>query len=229
MKNLLTLAILVVVVACASDTEQKSLHDIGATYNAKTAYSKNFKSSVGEKTVRAFTVTVSESKLIDSLNPNVSSSNIALMVYENLSEKEKDNYTAINVNLLNLKKDSANYTFQKQTLSELSEKAATFYTFTESLIKGNFGKIDEIKDENEIKGTVAHGVKKLIAKNEKLHGDLIGYKRFGIAEARDERGSAYQFQGFLEFENGKLIPFLGVVDTALGKDKLIGFNIFDKS
>ncbi|QNJ98073.1 hypothetical protein [Constantimarinum furrinae] len=226
MKNLIFILFSLLIIGCASETEKKSLDEIADIYNAKTAYSKGVKSSMGEQTEKTFTITVSDSKLIDSLNPNVSSSNIGFLVYNSLSAEEKKNYTYINVNLLNLKRDSAKYSYTATSLAKLSPKAKTFNEVSEQLLLGNFKKLDEIKDAAAIPNEISETIKQKIAFLEQEYGDLESYTPFGIGEASDAIGTVYQFQAFLVFKEKK-VPYIVVTDADPNNDKMIGFNIFN--
>ncbi len=227
MKPLLLFFATLLLIGCASENEQKGLDKIAELYNAKTSYSKDLSSSAGKKTIRQFNVKVSESKLIDSLQPTVTSANIALLVFENMSKEEKNKYTAIDVELVNSKKDTAGYTYPIKVLEGLSPKAKTFRTFSESIVNGNFNTIESIKNKKHIPQAIAKGLKINIESKEKKYGKVKNYQPFGIAEMKDEFGTIIQFQGFFNFSNGKKTPYLVVIDQVPGKDEMIGFRLFE--
>jgi len=212
--------------SCVSENEQKGLNYIGLLYDAKTSYSKSFDSEMGIETIKKFNVKVSESARIDSLQPTVTTANIAWLMYESFTEDERENYTHIDVELINTKNDTVSYYYPMSLLDKLNTKAVTFKTFSQSLVDGDYIKIDAIKDPNVFPDPLAVGLKNTIVAMEKELGELTSYEPFGIGEAKDEQGTLYQFQGYFIFEQGAHKPYLAVVDTAEGKDKLIGFKIF---
>jgi hypothetical protein len=227
MKKLLLLFIMALIVACASETEQKSLDRIAEIYDGKTSYSKGFNSSAGTETIRNFTAKISESDLIDSLNPNVTTANIALLVYEGFEEDEKGKYKQINVEMINKKGDTADYSYPVPVLSKLSVKSRVFNTFSESLINSDAGAIDEIRNEKTINQPIGVRLITAVTEYKKKYGSLISYEPFGIAEVSDDKGAAYQFQSYLVFSSGKKLPYIVVVDTSPEINKLDGFKFFE--
>ena len=227
MKKLILLCAVALVVACASDTEQKSLDRIAEIYDGKTSYSKGFNSSAGKETIRSFTAKISESDLIDSLNPNVTSANIALLVYEGFEEDEKGKYKQINVEMINKEGDTADYSYPIPILSQLSVKSKVFVTFSEGLLNNNAAAIDEIRNEKTINRPIGERVMNALSDYKQKHGTLISYEPFGIAETSDDAGAAYQFQSYLVFSSGKKLPYLIVVDTSPEINKLDGFRFFE--
>jgi hypothetical protein len=227
MNKFLLIIATVLVVSCASETEQKSLDKIAEIYGATTSYSKGFSSSAGTETIRSFTARISESDLIDSLNPNVTSSNIALLVYEGFEENEKGKYKQINVEMVNKKGDTVDYSYPVSVLSKLSAKSKIFHLFSESLVNNNAGAIDEIRNEKTINEPVGKRVITAMTGYKQKYGTLISYEPFGISEVSDEKGAAYQFQSNLVFSSGKKLPYLVVVDSSPGSNKLDGFKFFE--
>jgi len=213
-------------VSCVSENEQKGLDYIGSIYDAKTSYSKSFDSELGSETVKKFNIKVSESSRIDSLQPTVTTANIAWLMYESFSADEKENYTHVDVELISTKNDTASFYYPVDVLETLGKKAINFKAFSQNLVDRDFVKIDALKDDNEIPASLTVGLKNKIVQMEQQLGKLVGYEPFGISEVKDDLGAAYQFQGYLVFEKGAYKPFLTVIDVAPGKDKLIGFKIF---
>ena len=224
MKYLLTIFATLLLVSCASDTEQKSLDTITSIYEGKASFSKGFNSNTGEETIRNFKIVVSESKLIDSLPPNNTSANIALIVYEGLTDAEKDKYDLIKVELMNLQNDTAFYNFTKPVLKGLSKKSQTFKKFSESIIDGSFETIDELKYEKAIPEPIGMKMKENFKAKEEKYGNLLRYEPIGIFRDKNGPGAIYQFHGRFIFEN-MIAPYLLVVEVDEGNDKFVGFNI----
>lgn len=227
MKSHMIIALLALVaVGCVSENEQQGLDKIADLYQAKTSYSKSFDSNAGIKTMSKFNVKVSESERIDTLQPTVSTANIAMLMYESFTDSEKGDYTHIDVELISRKNDTAAYFYPIDVLKDLSTKSNSYKVFSESLVDGKFATVDEITDPKEIPNSIADGLKAKIKQMESRFGKLHGYESFGIAEISDEDGKAYQYQGYLVFGNGVRKPYFTVADAAKENDKLIGFRIF---
>ncbi len=227
MKKLLLLSNLVLLFACASETEQKSLDRIAEIYNAKTSYSKGFNSSAGTETIRNFTAKVSESELIDSLNPNVTSSNIALLVYQGFEENEKDKYNNIFVELINKKGDTVSYTYPIPVLAKVHEKSEIFTNFSESVLNGDMAIIDEIRNTQSIPEPIGAKLQSALTSYKNSYGSIISYEPFGVAEISIQNETAYQFQSYLIFSSGKKMPYLVAVNIAPGHMKLDAFKFFN--
>ena len=227
MKKLLLLCSIALCVACASETEQKSLDRIAEIYDGKASYSKGFSSSAGSETIRTFTAKISDSHLIDSLNPNVTSSNIASLVFEGFTDDEREKYTQVNVEMVNKKGDTADYTYPMEILGNVYEKSKVFNSFSNGLLKRDASALDNIRNTAQIPEEIGDGVVKTLGNYTKKYGTLISYDPFGIAEMTDEQGAAYQFQAYLVFSSGKKLPYIVVVNTAPGSDKVDGFRFFE--
>jgi len=227
MKKLLLIIATVGLLSCASESEQQSLDRIAEIYDAKTSYSKGFSSSAGKETIRNFTAKVSGSDLIDSLNPNVTSSNIALLVYQGFEEDEKDKYNNIFVQMVNKKGDTADYTYPIPVLKKVAAKSPVFNVFSESVMKGDDGKIDEIRDPESMPDPIGERLMITITKYKDKYGTIIDYEPFGIAELSDSKGAAYQFQSYMVFSSGKKIPYVVNIQTAPEHQKVYGFRFFE--
>lgn len=228
MKTTLSLFIAaLLLISCASDTEQKGLDRIADIYDAKATYTKGFNSSVGEETVRRFTVKVSESRMIDSLNPNVTSANIAVIIFQGMSEEERDQYNNIDVEMVNKDNDTASYTYPNDVLKKLVAKAANFERFSKAMVDGDGGTIDLIRNTEFISEPIGNKVINALGKHKEAHGILMDYAPFGVAEISDESGAAYQFQSNLIFNDGFKLPYIVVIDTRPGNNKVAGFRIFE--
>jgi hypothetical protein len=227
MKNFLLVIAIAALLGCASETEQKSLDKIADIYSATTSYSKGFSSSAGTETIRNFTAKISESDLIDSLNPNVTSANIALLVYQGFEGDEKGKYQHINVEMVNKKGDTADYTYPIDVLKKLNTKSEVYTTFSKSLMDGDASTIDNIRNEKSIEPPVGERIMNTITEYKQKYGTLISYEPFGVAEVSDAAGAAYQFQSYLVFSSGKKIPYLVVVDSSPELTKLEGFRFFE--
>lgn len=225
MKKILLLLTVICLISCASESEQNGLGKIADIYDATTSYSKSFNTYNGEK-VSSFNVKVSESTMIDSLQPTVTTANIATLIYGSMKEKERGDYDHIDVELVNAKNDTVGYYYTMNILKNTYNKSKNYEAFSEALIDGDASKLDAIKNSADFKKSIGKPLLHLIKNLEKKHGQLITYKSFGIAEINNnENEKALQYQGNLIFQNGK-VPYLVNIENIPGKDEVIGFRIF---
>ncbi|QIE59188.1 hypothetical protein G5B37_06325 [Rasiella rasia] len=229
MKKLTSLFLLAILVcSCASETEKGVLDDIATVYDADTSYSKSFVSNTSEKR-KTFNVVIQNSAMIDTLKPTVTTANSALMVYDALTSEEKENYTDIEVFLINAKKDTASFYYPMTALAPISKKAKVHRQFSDAIVNNNFEALNTINKAVEIPADFAIGLENGIKQFEADNGSLNGYYTFGIAEERDQIGTIYQYQAYLLFANGTKINYLVVVDATAGNDQLVGFKFFSRN
>ena len=228
MKNTITLCLIAMLfAACASDSEKKSLDKIAEIYDAKTSYTKSFNRSVGTETMKSFNVKVSESAMIDSLAATVTTANIAMLVYEGLTAEEKNNYTIIDVELVNAKNDTVAYIYPLDVLKKISDKSTYYKTFSESVMNRSYTKIDDIKNAKDIPDPIGETIAKKMAYLEQEYGALQGYKPFGVAEQKNAAGqTAYQYQGIFVFKN-KNIPYLVTANADPKIEGFVGVRFFN--
>ncbi len=219
-------AIALLLTACASDTEQKGLDYIAQIYDGNASYSKSVETNLGQETMKKFNVKLSGSKMIDSLKPTVSTANIALLMYQSFTPEEQKNYTHIDVELVNAKNDTVSYYYPTEVMQGIDKKALSFHRFSESLIEGDYRKLDILTDKSHIPGSIAKAMQAEIEKYEKVYGNLLSYEPFGLAEEKHPKGAFYQFQGNLQFEDGTKVPYFVVVLTAPDNNQVVGFKVF---
>jgi len=224
MKIILKFIILsLLIISCASENEQKALGEIADIYGATTSYSKNFQSANG-KTIKEFNVKVSNSIMLDSLPKAPAASNIAVVTFNNLNEKEKNSYNAINVFLITQKKDTTKFHYDIAVLKNAAPKAKVFNDFSNNIVDKNFAELDKYKDNETIPQSINAFMKQKIAEREKLYGTLKQFKPSLIIQPKNKQ--RLQFVGLLIFDNGKAIRYYTIFDKAKGKDKIRGIQFF---
>src|SRR5690606_16774526 len=106
MKRLLT-AVILLLVACASEEEQNAFNVIGDYYGAKVTYIKGFSSEVGKKSEKNITLNLKGGPYISTEKPDQLAVYAAVLLYVNLSDEDAHKYTHIKINL-----------FEKETETE---------------------------------------------------------------------------------------------------------------
>ncbi len=206
--------------SCASENEKKTLDEVADIYDATISYSKNFRSVAGQKTIKEFNVNVSNSIILDTLPKAPAASNIAVLTYNNWDEKEKANYSAINVRLISQKKDTVKWHYDVSLLKNPAQKAKVFKAFNHTMLTGKYDDLNKYKDDNYIPKSIAAFVHKNIAQREKTNGKLMTCKPTLVLENKDN----FQLVGVLIFNNGKRLRYYALFDKANGKDKIKGFR-----
>lgn len=227
MKLIKLLFIVILMVGCASETQQKGLDEVAQIYDAKVSYSKGFSSSLGKKTVKRFNVKLSDSKLLDSLPIGETSANIALTVFKNFDDDEKNNYTEIYTEFINSKQDTLGYTFPVSLMKILLPKTKGFTVFSEGIKNGTFQDIENFKNKNDLPQDIAQFLKDYAGQLNKSYGRITTYKLFGLDEVKGNKRTMVRYIGYFTFINGKKITYSVAIDMAVGKDEIVGFRIFE--
>ncbi|HHC79116.1 MAG TPA: hypothetical protein ENK46_04480 [Flavobacteriia bacterium] len=226
MKTIYIILASLLLISCASENEKKGLDEVAALYNATASYSKGISSAVGKKTIKRFNIKLSDSKLLDSLPITESAANIALTVFKNFDKKEKNNYTELHVEFINSKNDTLAYSFPVRLLQRLLPKIKAYTIFSESIMSGDFERIDNYKNSDYIGVSVVESLKKYTTELTERYGDIVDYQPYGLVEVKDGKKSLARFLGFFNFSNGKQVAYSVTVDMPEGKEKIAGYRIF---
>ncbi len=206
MKALLNLSFCsMFIFGCASETQQKSLEKISEVYETKTSYSKGVVKNAGNPTISYFKVTVTSSPVIEKLVPEVASTNIALMVFEDLTDKEKQKLTHIDVEIVS-SDGSSEKNLRRYSLLELENpkiQSEIFSQFSQKLIAQEYEEMIQLIDpqfqREDDASVIKNHIDKLIAKN----GKITGFRRTGLGmRILENNEKRYEFIGLLVFENG---------------------------
>lgn len=212
---------------CVSENKQGVLDDIAAVYNGDVSYSKSFAKNTNVKST-TFTVFIKNSKMTDSLAPTVSTANAAVMIYDALTEEEREEYTHIHVLNINAVNDTVGYIYETPALAPTSYKSKIFHEFSQRIVDKNFEGMDALKNNTDIPKSMSVNLKSGIANAEKAHGSVKSYTLFGIAEETDNIGKVYQFQSHLFFEDGYKLRYIIAIDGREENDKIVGYKFFSK-
>ncbi len=228
MKNYLILLFnIVLIISCTSKNEQKGLDEIAAIYQAKVSFSKGFYTNSNQKIIKNFTIKISDCKMLDTMKFSQVSTNMARIAFHNFTEKEKKKYDEINVKYVK-NKDTAQFIFNRNLLNLMDKKAVTALEFSESLMKHNFTKLDELIDKKYIRSaSFATDMKNYITNIEKTNGKINGYQLYAIGKTRDENAKIdmIRFVGELKFMKGIKTPYFVNINMLQGQDKVIGYKL----
>ena len=226
MKPILSIILLTVLISCTKKEKQNSTTNISEIYNSKISFTKNKRQVTNGKEIWEYTISVPNSKLLDSLPKATATSNIAFLTFNSFNENEKKLYAIINVLLINSQKDTIKNSYDIPVLESLVPKHSTFQKFSEYIINGDFNALDTLKNNNDIPESISDLIKGLIKNAESNYGKIIAYQPVTIAVSEDNVGEIFQFNGFLIFKNGKKKHYSISIDKTSGNDKIIGFNFF---
>ncbi|WP_456377877.1 hypothetical protein [Lutibacter sp.] len=228
MKNYLKALLSIILLAsCTSENEQKGLDEIATVYHAKVAFSKGFYTNTNQKTIKNFTIKISDCKMLDTIKFGQASANMARIAYANFTAKEKKKYDEINVEFIT-EKDTAYASFDNRLLKLIDKKGSTALAFSESILHHNFSKLDELIDKNHIRrATFGLDMKKYITSLEKTRGKINTYQLYAISKTRDENAkiNMIRYMGEFEFSGGKKAAYFVNIDMLEDKDKIIGYKL----
>ncbi|UJH66115.1 hypothetical protein [Allomuricauda sp. SCSIO 65647] len=228
MKKAVLYPIVCLLVACASETQKTGLEMIADHYGAKTSFAKGFNTNAGV-TRTNFTVKVSDSKMIDTLRSDLTSSNIALMLYESFDEDERVAFDDIFVEIRRdtvSKADKSSY--DPERLKVGLDQAAIFTNFSDNFLGQKFGAIsDNMAPEYqnaELASNLSNYWKGLIAQ----HGRILGYKRIGFGVYTTPKNEKlFYYSGILNFRDGSQRGYSVQTSQNIDDNHLMGFK-FDE-
>ncbi len=199
---------------------------IAEHYGAKTAFSKGFQTNNGV-TRNDFTITVSDSKMLDSLRQDITGPNIALMMYGSLEPDERIKYDIIRVEFaMPSAQEPKTYGYEREMLEPALDQSSIYHNFSDNLLNGDYkGISDAVVPKFRTPG-LRDNLSKFIENLEKLHGKLKGYKRtgFGFYNLSDGR-KLYHFTGYLNFADGHGQEYYVTVSTDTDDDYIQGFDL----
>lgn len=220
MKTIFTIAAILMLISCSNSTKETPKKSIEQTYKAK-VQKEVLERENGDKYLK---VIVSESKMLDTLHPNVSSANLALMTYKEMTAEEKENIKTIDVLLENTQNQIADYMYQVDFMSGVLEKSKVFDELSIAIVNKDFALLDQKRNAQEVPQAIEGLLEQKLQFLEKNYGELKGYTTFGLAEQNSSVGTAYQFQAYLNFDK-KDVPYFFHLFTEQGKDGWVGFSI----
>ncbi|MEX0996614.1 MAG: hypothetical protein WDZ45_06170 [Flavobacteriaceae bacterium] len=220
MKTTVIVAATLLLFSCSDNTQTKSKNTIAEVYNAQV----NKENLTRENKEEYIKITVSNSSMIDTLHPNISSANIALLAYQEMSSDEKSAIKTIDIELITQENKNAGYTYQVDFMKGVEEKSDVFNELSSAIVNKDFKLLDQKRNAQEIPNAIEETMKQKLKFLEKNYGKLKGYTTFGLAEQNSSVGSAYQFQAYLNFEK-RDVPYFFHLFTEQGKDEWVGFSI----
>lgn len=210
-------------ISCASESQQKGLDSIAKHYDATTAFSKGFYTK-NNKTTNYFTITISNSKMLDTLRSDVTLSHIAMMLLDSFTDEEQDKYDFIKVAYINEAGDTLNYKFPPKVLKQGLDQVAVFTNFSEKVAKGNYTGAALMLDPKLLEKNTTVQFKNYMDLLTKKHGKITGYKRLGFGALSENGMDLFQFDGFLTFEDSYKRPYIITLPKDITNDYVMGYN-----
>lgn len=221
MKQIAVLTIVAFIVGCnASDSRLSAEQKIAANFNAEVKVENN----TGEDGLPRLKYVVSNSKVLDSIHPNVSSAAIALIAIKGLTKENKTKMKELDVVMFTTDDQVASHSYTIAALQPTVDKMEVFNDLSNDILKGRYEKMESKRHKQIVAGGIADKVEQKMKFLKSKYGKLKGYRLFGIAEEAWEHGTYYQYQGYLDFEK-RSVPYLFAFNTEAGKDLWQGFDI----
>lgn len=195
--------------SCASENQQKALAKVADVYNAKTGFSKGFSTSVGQEKITYFRIKVSDSDIIENLILENVASNVAIMVYNDLTEEEKKDYTNIEVEIT--KKDTTQEkvlrNFKLEELANPAKQVTVFETLSNAVMNNDFELMANLIEPQYRQPQTAEKMSAYFKNFSSQNGKIESYKRTQFALRNIDGVSYYVYSGFFLFENGKHLNY----------------------
>lgn len=223
MKNLLPLLSLLLLISCVSEGEQASLDNVANFYHTKASYSKGMRTAEG-KVQKNFGVKVDAAPMIDSLNWDLVSSNIALMVYEGMSADERASYDEIAIE--KNEEDAEKTFFKTASLASGLEQSELFTRFSKDVLAHDFDKIVQDLDPAYQSAELAGNLGRFFDKITAVHGAPKDFMRTGFGVMTTDDGEQlFHYSGFLAFEDGHNQPYFVTTDMDESVDYYAGLSL----
>jgi hypothetical protein len=213
-------------IGCISDSQQEGLDHVGAFYNATTSYSKSFKTSTGEGSKNIFSIKVSNSQMIDSLNEVVTSPNIALMLFDNFTEKEKKAYTYVDVELIKNNSDTISMQYSPKALALALDQLSIYNDFSDKLVSKDYKGIVNMIEPKYVIKDLDSLIENYINILTNKHGKITSYMRTGFGVVNLKNGEKLlRYIGYLKFGDGYYRSYFINVPTQVDNDYIQGYDL----
>jgi hypothetical protein len=184
-----------------SKTQQKGLDEIADLYNAETGFSKGFYTKDGKK-YNYFEAVVSNGKNIKKSEIETIAPNIALILFNHFTDKEKKAYDYIKVKVQD-EKDTLVYRYKPKILTTSLEQAKVFDDFSNHLLKGDFKAIEKMVDPKYISAGFGKSLQKYFKAINSTHGKPKSYTRTHFGTATQKNGEVFfNYYGYLAYPDG---------------------------
>lgn len=220
MKKTMGLVAIMTLMACGGNTKTDKTAKIEAVYGT-TLKKEKLQRDNGEPFIQ---LSVQTNAMLDSLHPNITTANMALLAYGEMTEAERETLKTMDIELLRSEEKLASYTYEVAYMEGVHEKAKVFDQLSEAMVKREFAVVDKNRNASAVPNEIGQLLEKKFAFLENKYGKLKGYETFGVAEQGGEAGTAYQFQAYLDF-NWRKVPYFFYLDTQKGEDQWVGFSI----
>lgn len=221
MKTNVYLAVSIMLIFGCSNSENKTQKlSVNETYNT-TVNTDIVKGNQDEEKLR---VRVESNTMLDSIHPNVSSAQIALLSYMNLTKEEQSSLKFVDIEYLKNETIVNSYTYPFENFPVITSKFEVFKELSQFIVDGKYKALDEVRNTTSVRNGIAKALEQKMRFLNKHYGKLRGFKTFGLSEEGDQDGRAYQFQAYLEFDK-RQIPYFFYLDTTEGKDQWLGFSV----
>ncbi len=223
MKKIIIIVSISFLISCVSESQQNGLDNIAKHYNATTAFSKGFYTKKN-KTINYFTITVSNSKMIDTLRADVTLSNIAMMLLDSFTDEEQEKYDFIKVTYISKAGDTLNYKYPPKILKQGLDQVTIFTDFSDKVVIGNYIDAALMLDPKFQKKNTAVQFKNYMNMLTKKHGKITGYKRLGFGALSEKGMDLFQFDGFLTFADSYKRPYVITLTKDVKNNYVMGYN-----
>ena len=226
-KIIITVFIALVFIGCATENQQKALDEIAKNYQAKTGFVKGFSNNIGESSRVFFKINVSESDIIQTLNPEHAASNIALIAVKNIPQDELKKYTHIEVEIKQKQSgDIITRIFEIGEIMAPSVQSQIAEKFSNYLIQSEYKLLTDMIDPQYKKPEDQENIKNYIDQFIQENGAIESFYstefKYTIYE---DNFKVNTFKGRFVFANGKTLGYQVQTYEDTANSYIYSFNI----
>lgn len=230
MKNLLSILLLsaILLSSCNSSTSEddsfkKGLNrELHRLYKTEASYKDVYDATLGKiEHMDVRNVYVNKSTILDTLNLNLSKTNIASVVYETLSPEEKEGFGYIGISIAQTDKGLDPTTYPLPALKSLDHSKQIAHKFGEAIKNKSFDEIVPIIFKEE---GISNSFEEYFNDTTEKFGDIVSYYYYGIGEAEYESKKYHSFLGKFIYSKGVSQTFF--VNIFQDGDSITAYNFY---
>jgi hypothetical protein len=213
--------------SCGSGTHPVGPTTVTENYDTQTTISEKMMSMDERGEVNSLFLHVDGSVILDSLQPNLACSNIAIMTYGGLSVEDRQKYGQLFVVLTNNKSQKENtFQYDMQALGLPGAKRQLFVDFSQKILDTDYEGIAKQISPKFQTPTLGAELGNFMTPLIQKHGAVANYKstHFGLATTK-KGAKLYKFEGVLIFEDGYKRPYFITVPMEAGNNFVSGYQL----
>ncbi|WP_127137985.1 hypothetical protein [Flagellimonas oceanensis] len=229
MRTLFILPILgLLLISCNTDNQNATLDKIAENYEASVSSSREFQmNDENNESYEAFKIKLTNSKMLDTLRPDLVSPSVAMMLLDGFTNEEKEEFGYIIVETVNSETgESTVYRYEPETLGPYLQKAKVFTEFSKNIVEENYEAVVKNVIEEYRKPTLGVELGNFMKALIDEHGKITDYKRTTLRLHTGSDGEElWVYDGVLNFDDGFKRPYHITTSTKVGEPYVSGYQL----